>query len=701
MSNNDSISIAVLSGDQDDAALVNSTLRDAGMATHCHWVEKPNALADTLCDHRVELIIHNVDSYPDSVRQVIKQKDRFDPEVPVIAVREAADEQSIEDAMQQGASDLVSLGLISRLQAVIKRELRALRVERALNSTLQSATEYKRQIRDHMKSSTSAIALVQEGVMIEANEEWLKAFKAASMDELEGMPVMDSFDEESRAALKGALVATLAGKWHPSEQLKARPAVDGNEHGELSLELTRIEFDNDPCVQIRIPYEELHSKEPTKLVHDALQRDPTTLFYHRAQFLERLKKRLIKKPTSGLQLLAYIKPDNFQKVVKRVGVLNSEEILAQFSEIVRKRMHPKDIAGRFEGTSLMVLLERGKERDGQVWGQQLADFVSQQTFEVNDISAQITCSIGVCAVSSRFDSFEEFVTETVETCRQARKDGGSQAILSEADEEDSRQKELDGVWSKRLKGALMDSRFALAQLPIAGLRSDAVEMYDLLVRMLDEQGKSVLPSEFLPAAERTNMMKSIDRWMIKAAIEHCERSEADRVFVRMSRQSITDESTAEWIKTTCDEAGFDASRLVIEIPERDAAKHIRHTRQLSTDLKAIGVRFALEHFGTSDDKFQILGILNPDYIKVDGELMHSLMTDTEIQEQVRRIVSAASEKGIKTIAERVENANAMAVLFQLGLDYMQGHYVHEAEVVLSDDTSNTKQQTLAELMATG
>ena len=81
--------------------------------------------------------------------------------------------------------------------------------------------------------------------------------------------------------------------------------------------------------------------------------------------------------------------------------------------------------------------------------------------------------------------------------------------------------------------------------------------------------------------------------------------------------------------------------------------------------------------------------------------MHSLMTDTDVQAQVRRIVKAASEKGIKTIAERVENANAMAVLFQLGLDYMQGHYVHEAEVVLSDDTSNTKQQPLAELMAAG
>ena len=97
-------------------------------------------------------------------------------------------------------------------------------------------------------------------------------------------------------------------------------------------------------------------------------------------------------------------------------------------------------------------------------------------------------------------------------------------------------------------------------------------------------------------------------------------------------------------------------------------------------------------------EFQILDILKPDYIKIDGELMHTLMTDTAVQSSVDKIVRAASERGIKTIAERVENANAMAVLFQLGLDYMQGHYVHEPEVVL-EDTHGSKPTSLAELAA--
>ncbi len=112
----------------------------------------------------------------------------------------------------------------------------------------------------------------------------------------------------------------------------------------------------------------------------------------------------------------------------------------------------------------------------------------------------------------------------------------------------------------------------------------------------------------------------------------------------------------------------------------------------------MGVGFALEHYGVDQDRFQILDILKPDYIKIDGELMHSLMTDSAMQESVQKIVNGASKRKIKTIAERVENANAMAVLFQLGLDYMQGHYVNEPEVVLEDLDTGSR-NTLADLAA--
>jgi diguanylate cyclase (GGDEF)-like protein len=692
-----SISIAVLTENEDDVALINSSLRDGGHAAHCHWINNPRHLGETLAAENVELLILNCDSYPDTIRQVIKQKDRHNPEVPLIALQEQADELSIQKAMNGGACDLVSLGNKDRLQAVVSRELRALRVERALNSTIHSAIEYKRQLRDYMSSSPDAIALVEEGIVTEVNESWLKLFRAASNDEVNGLPLMDSFESESHAAIKGALVAAIAGKWAADEKLIAKSLVTSDDSGEVHLEFKQFAFDNGPCVQVKVKAPD-NTKEPTKLVHDALQRDPATLLFHRAQFVERIEKRLSRKPSSGTHVLAYVKIDKFGEVVDKVGILNSDDILGQFADAVRKRMHPRDVAGRFEGTALMVLLERGSARDAEVWGEQLCESVRKLTFEVEDRSTQLTCTVGVCAANEVYGTLEQFVAATVDAYQLGKEAGGNTVMLNESADEDSKQQEFDAIWVKHLKAALMDNRFRLAQLPIAGLRSDGIEMYDLLVRMLDEQGNSVLPSEFLPAAERSNMMKNIDRWMVKAAIKFCEETEADRVFVRLSKQSVLDKSTCAWMDQEFEKSSFDCTRLVMQIPERDAAKHIKQTRTIVNKLRKIGVGFALEHYGIDREKFQILDILKPDYIKVDGELMHSLMTDKETQQAVEKIVRAAAERDIKSIAERVENANAMAVLFQLGLDFMQGHYVNEPEVVL-EETENHKQTSLAELTA--
>ena len=696
MNGRQSISIAVLTEDQDDVALINSTLRDGGQAAHCHWISHPHDLDEILARKNVELIILNCDKYPDTIPAVIRQKDRFNPEIPIIALSGEADENAIQQAMKDGACDLVSIGHKSRLQSVVTRELRALRMERALYSTLQSATEYKRQLKEHMASSTSAIALSQEGIITDINDAWAQQFKVNDKDELVGMPLMDCFESDSHSALKGALVASVAGKWKRDEQLIARSKIDTDR--ELHLEFTRVELDDGPSVEIRIKPQLKIAEEPTKLVHDALKRDPTTLFFHRAQFLERITKRLRKKPASGTHALVYIRPDKFDKLVEKVGLLNSEEVLAQFAEEIRKRMHPRDVAGRFEGKAIMVLLERGSARDAQVWGKQLIDHVSNFTFEVDDRSVNLNCSVGACGMSEVFSSLEEFVAATRDAWVAAREAGGGTSILSEITDEDTKQREFDAIWVKHLKAALMDDRFRLAKLPIAGLRSDSFQMFDVLVRMIDEQGNSVLPSEFIPAAERNNMMKHIDRWMLKAAISFCEGSDADRVFVRLSRQSILDKSTVPWMRNEFEKLRFEPSRLVIQIPEEDAAKHIKQTKSLVQKTRKLGVGFAVEHYGIDKERFQILDMLKPEYVKIDGELIHALMKDTSLQKVVEKIVSAARERSIQTIAERVENANAMAVLFQLGLDFMQGHYVHEPEVVLSDSES-VVDTTLEELAA--
>ncbi len=678
------ISIAVLSAHQDNVELVNSSLRDAGHAAHCHWVKNPAEFTAILNDGQLELIIVNIDAYADSLRQVIKQKEAYLPEVAVLAVSANADEDAILKLMRTGACDLVSLEQRARLQAVVSREVRAFRVERALNSTLNSASEYRRQLRDYMQNSSTAIAYSQEGIITQMNDAWLKMFQAKNSAEVLGTPLMDHFLPESQAAVKGALVATVRGKWQKGVKLSARTRLHDGEATDLELEFQLSEFDDGPHVQVCIAPPVKIAEEPTKLVHEALKRDPTTLFFHRAQFLERVTKRLQKQPKSGLHVLTYIKLDDFSEIRNTVGIIESEEVIAQVAEEIRKRLHPRDVAGRFEGTVLMALLERGSEQDAEVWGKQVLEHVQKHSFRVGQQAITVTCTIGVVGVSGVFSNLEEIVAAAAEAHSKGKAAGGNTVCLRESSDVDTRLEKYDQIWVKRISAALAEKRFRLAQLPIAGLRSDSSKMFDLLIRMIDEQGNAILPSEFLPAAERNNLMKTIDRWIINESIDFCQEHNADKVFIRLSRHSMQDSSLSDWVTAELDRKDFDPSNLVIQVSEQEAAKFIKETKVKADEFKMLGIGFALEHYGVDKNRFQILDILRPNYIKINGELMHTLVSDTDMQESMRQLAAAADQRNIETIAERVENANAMAVLFQLGVHFMQGHYVHEPEVVLQE-----------------
>jgi EAL domain-containing protein (putative c-di-GMP-specific phosphodiesterase class I) len=179
-------------------------------------------------------------------------------------------------------------------------------------------------------------------------------------------------------------------------------------------------------------------------------------------------------------------------------------------------------------------------------------------------------------------------------------------------------------------------------------------------------------------------MTVLDRWIIKSSMEFCREHNAEHVFIRLSRTSMQDKSLPEWIGEKVGDFGIEPENIILQIPEQEAARFIKETKSAAEALRKAGIGFALEHYGIDKNRFQILDILKPNFIKIDGELMHLLLTDTSLQESVRALASAATERDIRTIAERVENANAMAVLFQLGVHYMQGHYVHEPEVVLQE-----------------
>jgi len=681
LSEQGAVPLIVMTRSQDHVEAINSTLRNAGHPVHCTWLPDARDLSDAIIQLNPEMLIAFIDELGIDMGSLTKIKQQSAPEMPVVIVREQVDEAIIAEAMRAGAQDVVTLANRSRLQSVVSRELRAHRLERALSTTLSSAREYREQLQRFLEGSADAITHVQEGIIVDANRAWLELFGYSGEDALTGTPLMDLFELETHPALKGALVACLQGKW-TDHALKVQALLSDGSSVPLTVTLARANYENEPATRVSIPANNKSADHDLELqLAQAVKNDASTGFLQQRYLLTAIQDRCANAMKGGVRQFAYVKPDRFSDIQSAIGVLASEDFMGQFAEAVRMELTANDLCGRFGGNGFLILLERGTARDVETWAENVVARIRDHSFSFDEKNFVVTVTVGLGLLPPTNPDIGSAIADAVSATRRGRELGGNQMYAVDKSDTDTRVQAYDKIWVKHIKSALMENRFRLVQQPIASLLGEDKGMFDVLVRMLDEQGGEVLPAEFIRAAERNDLMKNIDRWVIGASMSFAANRKASCIFVRLSKDTILDKSVVGWLETQLRSLKIEPKRLCFQVTEEVATQYVRQTTDLSESLRKLGFRFALEHFGTGRDPFKLIGSIGMNFIKVDGSLMQGLSTNQLQQQRVKGLVEAAKRKGVETVAERVEDANTMAVLWQLGVEFIQGYFVNAPEDV--------------------
>ena len=680
MSDQGAVPMIVMTRSQDHVEAINSTLRKAGHPVHCTWLPDASDLGDALTQLNPEMLIVFIDELSVELASIMKIKQQTAPGMPVLLVRESVDEAAIAEAMRLGCQDVVTLENRSRLQSVASRELRSHRLERALSTTLSSAREYREQLQNFLEGSADAITHVQEGIIVDANRAWLELYGYSENDALNGTPLMDLFEQETHPALKGALVACLQGKWE-GHGLKVQALLSDGSSVALELVLTRADYDNEPAVRIAISALRKKDHDLEVQLADAVKNDATTQFLQQRYLIAAMRERAAQNMKGGVRQIAHMKPDRFIDMQHSIGVLSSEDFMAQLAELLRSQLTSTDLCGRFGGNGILVMLDRGTAKDVETWAENIVKRVHAHVFVFDDKTLSATVTVGLGLLPPTNPDVGAAVTDAVSATRRGRELGGNQMYVVDKSDTDTRVQAYDKIWVKHIKSALMENRFRLVQQPIASLLGEDKGMFDVLVRMLDEQSNEVLPAEFIAAAERNDLMKNIDRWVVGASMSFAANRKASCIFVRLSKDTVLDKTLLPWLDTQLKSLKIEPKRLCMQVTEELANQYVRPTKELAENLRKLGFRFALEHFGTGRDPLKLLNDIEMNFIKVDGSLMQGLSTNQIQQQRVKGLVEAAKRKGIETVAERVEDANTMAVLWQLGIEFIQGYFVNAPEEV--------------------
>ncbi|HEX6928362.1 MAG TPA: EAL domain-containing protein [Gammaproteobacteria bacterium] len=680
--------LLIISQSQNNAEKINSILRGAGHAVRSSWVATLDEAESAIQAQKPALILCFLKVPEAPINDVIGLQQRLCPDAALIAVASKMDETAAAAVIERGARDLVSMESERRLAAVVSREAAHVETARELESTQVLVAEYQSRFQDLLAESGDAIAYVQDGILTQANPSFAEMFGFASADDIEGFPVMDLFASADQGKLKEALVSVNKGKKVGELAVKG---VKDDKPFETRLEFDQTELDGEPCIEIAIRGEADNSELQAKMqaeMDEIGRRDPLTGLFNRHYFVD-LVSHAVKQPPKPLAALLIIKPDKFADIEEKVGPLASDNVLRLLGAQLRDLAEENDQLARFGGNILTALIVRKDLREIEAFAEKLRTAIAGRVFEAGGQSTSMTASIGIADLTNTVKNAGALIALAQQAGKEARQKGGNKYAVYKPAEVDQEGRLLDIGWVKQITSALKDNRFQLVFQPIASLEGDVSEMFDILVRMKGEDGKEIMPGEFMPAAERNNLMGGIDRWIVNNAIgrlkERIAEGKKARFFIRLSEKTLADGQFIVWLDGQFKQHQPPKGGIVLQISEATAEKRLKEAKAVGDLSNQYGQGIALEHFGVGRNPMQMFDHIKMNFVKIDGSFMSVIATDEKKRELVKGFIDKAKEMKIETVAERVENANTMAVLWQLGVNYIQGNYVQEPEVVMAED----------------
>jgi diguanylate cyclase (GGDEF)-like protein len=408
--------------------------------------------------------------------------------------------------------------------------------------------------------------------------------------------------------------------------------------------------------------------------------DQLTALLTRSAFEAQVRAVLASRRQPLPESLVYLDVDRMHVVNDNFGMHVGDELIGKIAEVLRKKARPGALAARISGDRFAVFLPDCTLE----FAQQIAEMLRRQCFELTyargDGTVQVSVSVGVAELPDESKNRLAHGLANAEIACKAAKDRGRDRveIFQEADQSIMR-RSADIVIVQAVHEALAADRFALFAQPILPLSADRGEpRFEILLRMVNENSELLPPEKFLSAAERYQLLPSIDRWVVRNAVGALAaqaaalRGRAMHFSMNISGPSIASEEFLEFLEGTICDSGLPPDILCFELTETAAVSNLERADRLMQRLGRLGCTFALDDFGTGLSSLVYLKSLPVSVLKIDGAFVRDAGANQRTESMVRAIAQLAHTMGMETVAEYVETDELRTRMAGLGVDFGQG-----------------------------
>jgi diguanylate cyclase (GGDEF)-like protein/PAS domain S-box-containing protein len=410
------------------------------------------------------------------------------------------------------------------------------------------------------------------------------------------------------------------------------------------------------------------------------EHDPLTGMFNRHYFQEELERTVARVARNDADCaLLFIDLDQFKYINDTLGHAAGDRLLVDVAALLSTHVREGDLLARFGGDEFTLLLYNISQQDVLRAADNFRTLCDNYRFTEDGKYYNISCSIGVAMIDNQVMSAEEVLSHADIACNIAKQQGRNRTNLYNPADLDKADMAADMSWASQVREMLEHDRFQLVYQPIVSTGSGDVLDYEVLVRMVCDDGKIILPGGFMPAAERFGLIHSVDRWIVCRAIEHLGTLHANghrvNFSINLSGKAFEDDGLLPLIQQSLDSSGLDPTWVTFEITETAAIANLAAAEDFITALKDIGCQFALDDFGSGFSSFAYLKHLPVDKLKIDGAFVKGMAHSTVDQAMVESMNQVAHALGKLTVAECVENEETLQILREMGIDRAQGHYI--------------------------
>jgi diguanylate cyclase (GGDEF)-like protein/PAS domain S-box-containing protein len=431
----------------------------------------------------------------------------------------------------------------------------------------------------------------------------------------------------------------------------------------------------------------LSKKMEFQATHDAL-----TGLINRHEFEHQLKTAVQSaRDDNRSHAICYLDLDQFKIVNDTCGHIAGDQLLKEISALMPHNIRASDCLARLGGDEFGVLMFDCPIRQAEKVADSLRAAIRDFTFSWDKKTFDVGVSIGLVPIRKDSGSVQDVLRRSDSACYIAKDLGRNRVHLYTPDDIEISKRHGELQWITRIKNALEYNLFQLALQAVCPINNsyDRVH-YEVLLRMDEGNGDIIPPMSFIPAAERYDMMPTLDKWVINSTFqlirEDQRRNQSRHVYnINLSGQTLCDTDILEFIRTQIEHYGIDASHLCFEITETAVIANLGLAIDFIGRMKQMGCMFALDDFGSGLSSFAYLKKLPVDFIKIDGEFVRDITEDPMDRAIVSAINDIGHEIGLTTVAEYVESEDVLELLKILGVDYVQGFAVDEPKTWHSDN----------------